>query len=109
MVKLKYLRHPIQTATIAKGMLTARLNMWRFAAHGVRHFKGDPRFNLQNVTDGFASHIDESSDDRELLERICEAYIKSVRQQRFASNAYQPTDWWQQVRQRNLAPVTRAL
>jgi hypothetical protein len=109
MVKFKYLRHPLQTATAAKGMLTARLNMWRFAAHGVRHFKDDPRFNLQNVTDGFASHIDESDDDTELLERICEAYIKSVRQQQFVSDVYQATNWWQQVRQRNLAPVTKAL
>lgn len=90
-------------------MLSARLNMWKFAVHGTQRFKLDPRFKLQNVTDGFASHIDDSNDDTELLERICDAYIKTINQQQFASNVYAATDWWQQVRQRSLRPVMRAL
>jgi putative sugar O-methyltransferase len=109
MVKLKHLRHPLQTARTAKDMLSARLSMWTFATHGARRFRLDPRFNLQNVTDGFASRIDDSNDDSALLERICEAYIKAVNQQRFASNAYAATEWWQLVRNRSLGPVTRAL
>ena len=109
MVKLKYLRHPLRTANAAKDMLTARLNMWTFATHGARRFKDDPRFDLQNVTDGFRSRIDESTDDSELLERICEAYIKASEHQQFAPEAYKATEWWQQVRNRSLAPVVKAL
>ena len=109
MVKLKYLRHPLQTVTAAKAMLGARLSMWKFAAHGEHRFKGDTRYDLQNVTDGFISRIDETSDDTRLLERICTAYIKAVKQQQFAPDTYKATDWWQEVRQRSLGPVTRAL
>ena len=109
MVKLKYLRHPFQTASAAKGMFAARLNMWKFAAHGERHFRGDARYDLQNVTNGFISRIDEASDDTELLERICTAYIGAVNQEQFAPEAYQATEWWQQMRQRGLGPVRQAL
>jgi putative sugar O-methyltransferase len=83
--------------------------MWKFAAHGERRFRGDARYDLQNVTQGFISRIDETNDDTDLLERICTAYIKAVKQQQFAPDAYKATDWWQQVRQRSLGPVTQAL
>jgi hypothetical protein len=109
MVKLKYLRHPLQTANTAKNMVTARLNMWKFATHGSRRFRLDPRFDLQNVTDGFASRIDDSTNDDELLERICEAYVKAVDRQQFVPKTYRATEWWQSVRQRSLGPVMQAL
>jgi putative sugar O-methyltransferase len=109
MMKLKYLRHPVRTANAAKGMLAARLNMWRFATHGARRFRDDARYDLQNVTDGFASRIDDSQNDEELLERICAAYIKAMEQQQLVSETYKATEWWEQVRLRSLGPVTRAL
>jgi hypothetical protein len=109
MVKLKYLRHPLQTANAAKAMVAARLNMWSFANHGKRRFRNDPRYDLQNVTNGFMSCIDGTSDDTELLERICTAYIRAIKQQQSAPETYKATDWWQQVRQRSLGPVTEAL
>jgi putative sugar O-methyltransferase len=109
MVKLKYLRHPLQTASAAKAMYAARLSMRRFAAHGEHRFKDDARYDLQHVTDGFLSRIDETSDDTNLLERICTAYIRAVKQQQLAPETYNATEWWQQVRQRSLGPVTQAL
>ncbi len=109
MVKLKYVRHPLQTAKAAKAMFAARLSMWRFGAHGERLYRGDARYDLQNVTNGFISCIDETDDDTQLLERICTAYIKAVKQQQFVPEAYRATEWWQQVRQRSLGPVTQAL
>jgi putative sugar O-methyltransferase len=109
MVKLKYLRHPLQTASAAKAMFAARLNMRKFAAHGEHRFRGDARYDLQHVTDGFISRIDETSDDTQLLERICTAYIRAVKQQQLAPETYKATEWWQQVRQRSLGPVTQAL
>src|ERR1700722_3915065 len=109
MVKLKYLRHPLQTASAAKAMFAARLSMRKFAAHGEHRFRGDARYDLQHISDVFLSRIDEMSDDTELLERICTAYIRAVKQQRFAPETYKATEWWQQVRQRSLGPVTQAL
>ena len=83
--------------------------MWKFARHGELRFKGDPRYDLQNVTDGFASRIDTTNDDTELLERICIAYNKAIKRQQSAPEVYRPTDWWQQVRQQSLGPVVQAL
>ena len=83
--------------------------MWKFAKHGDHHFKGDHRYDLQNVTDGFTSRIDTTDDDTELLKRICLAYSKAIERQQSAPKAYQPTDWWQQVRKQSLGPVIQAL
>jgi hypothetical protein len=108
-MKLKYLHHPLRTLSNAKAMLTARLSMRSFASHGRRKFKGDPRYNLQNVTDGFASRLDDSRDDTELLERICTAYIKSVERQKSAPDTYKATEWWEQIRRTSLTRVRQAL
>jgi putative sugar O-methyltransferase len=72
-------------------------------------YRGDPRYTLQNVTNGFASRIDNSSDDQELLDRVCTAYIKAVERQKRAREIYQPTHWWSQVQQTRLQPVLQAL
>jgi putative sugar O-methyltransferase len=109
MVKIKHLRHPLQTVNAAKARLSAQFNMWKFAAHGKRRFRNDARYDLQNVTDGFRSHLDNSNDDVEILERICAAYIKAAEQQQFTSKVYEATEKWQRVRQRSLGPVTQAL
>jgi putative sugar O-methyltransferase len=108
-VSLQHLRRPIQTAHAFKDLLETRLNMWKFANHGARRFKGDARFDLANVTDGFLNRIDESSDDAELLERISAAHIRTVKQQERAPEAYRASEWWQQVRQRSLGPMIQAL
>jgi hypothetical protein len=109
MMKLKHLRHPLKTINTAASMFAARRHMLRLAAHGARHFKNDTRYDLQNVTEGFTSRIDDSRDDSDLLERICISYIKATEQQQSASAAYRATEWWAQIRQRSLSPVIRAL
>jgi hypothetical protein len=109
MVKLKYLRHPFQTVNAAKALLLTRFNMWKFATHGERRFRGDARYDLKSVSDGFASRIDCSADDTEILERICAAYIRAVNQQKLVPETYKAAERWQQVRRRSLGPVTHAL
>jgi hypothetical protein len=109
MLKLKYLRHPFQTANAVKALLTTRLDMWRFATHGERRFRNDLRYDLQNVTDGFISRIDDFDDDTNLLERICSAYIKSAAQEQLAPDAYRAPERWQRVRQQHLGPIIHAL
>jgi hypothetical protein len=109
MVKIKHLGHPFRTAALAKNLLSARINMWSFATHGERRFRNDSRFDLGNVTEGFRSHIDDSNDDIELLERICVAYIKTVKQLQPPSEIYGSTDQREQARLRSLRPVIKAL
>ncbi len=62
-MKLQYLRHPILTAKKAGSRLSTQAHMWTFAYHGKRRFRGDPRYDLQNVTDGFRVQIDDRADD----------------------------------------------
>jgi hypothetical protein len=82
--------------------------MKRLAAHGGQRFKGDPRFDLRYVREGFAPHYDDVADDTMILERICRAYIKATEQQRLAKSEYGATPWWQEMgRGRN--PAERAL
>lgn len=109
MMKLKYLRHPVRTASAAKALVAARLEMWRIAERGERRFGGDACYDLQSVTDGFASRVDDVRDDRALLERICTAYIKAVKQEELAPRTYKTTEWWEEMRQRNLGRVMQAL
>lgn len=100
---------PIHVARTAKSRCAARFNMWKFANYADRRFRGDVRYNPQAVTAGFSSCTNHSDDDSELLNRICEAYIKAVSQQQFAPAAYQSTEWWQSARQGSMKPVVEAL
>jgi hypothetical protein len=109
MIKMKHLRHPLRTANAVRGRVAAYLDRKRFVDDGERRFRGDARYDLRNVTNGFVSRIDDAGDDAALLQRICTAYIKAVEQQPFAGAIYQSTEWWQQVRERSLGPVMRAL
>lgn len=85
------------------------LDLRRFGNRGRRHFQGDPRFDLENVSRGFASRIVEPGNDAGLLERICAAYKKAAQDAQDAPKAFQATDWWEQVRRERLGPVMRAL
>jgi len=108
-VKLQYLRHPILAAKKAGSRLSTRAHMWTFAYHGKRRFRGDPRYDLQNVTDGFRVQIDDRADDAPILKRVCEAYIRTVQDQGPECGWYQASRRWQEIRQRSLEPVLRAL
>jgi len=109
MLKLKHLCHPLRTAGVAKALVEMHWNVKRLASRGERRFRNDVRYDLQNITDGFASRVDDQGDDTALLERICTAYIRATEQQSFVKQAYRATSWWQSVQQDSLAPVQRAL
>jgi putative sugar O-methyltransferase len=89
--------------------MTARLNMRRFVLRGDRRFDDDPRYDLQSVTEGFVARPDDGSPNAALLDRICTAYMKAVKQQQFAHETYQATEWWEQQQRSNLKPVIQAL
>jgi len=107
--KLKHLRHPLRTLDVAKSMAVAHFEMRAFANRGDRQFAHDPRYNLQNVTAGFACRPDIDTDDTALLNRICAAHKAAVEHPECARPAYRATGWWQQIRHHNLAPVRQAL
>ena len=87
-VEARYMRRPIQAAKAARATLASRLKMWKFARHGEKKFRGDARFNRQNVSDGFASRIESSNSDRGIVERICVAYSRAAQQKEFFSTIY---------------------
>ncbi len=107
--KLKHLRHPLRTLDVAKSMAVAHFEMRAFADRGDRQFAHDPRYNLQNVTAGFACIRDTDTDETALLHRICAAYKAAVEHPECACSSYRATGWWQQIRHRSLAPVRQAL
>ena len=108
-IKLMRFRHPFRTAQALKIRLQAHLGMRRFAGESAKRYTGDPRYHPQNVTDGFASRMDDSSDDTALLERICSAYNRAHEDEQAASPLNRPTEWWHQLRDGPLQPVIRAL
>jgi hypothetical protein len=109
MWKWKHLLHPGRSAHVAMDRLTAQIQMRRFVSHSKGHFRGDARYDLKNVAEGFASRFDPSSDDTSLLERICKAYARAVSHPESASACYGPTEWWKELRKNCLGPVMRAL
>jgi hypothetical protein len=110
MLKLKHLRHPFRTAAIAKARIDGHLNIRRASGQIQRRYAADPRYDLDNVTLGFANRLaPENQEDSALLTRICTAYRKALEDQPFQSSIYHPTKWWQEVRTHCLGPVMRAL
>jgi hypothetical protein len=107
--RIKHLRHPLRTAAAARDLLALYLNIKSLGDRSYRHYRGDARYDLMNVSNGFTSRLEDPSDDHEVLERICEAYIAAAQGERFASRVYQASAWWQQVRLASLGPVIRAL
>jgi O-methyltransferase domain len=107
--KLKHLRHPLRTLNLAKNMLAARAEMHAFSAQSDKKFAGDPRYQLQHVTTGFACRQVSDVDDTALLDRICAAYNATVEHPESSHPSYRATGWWQQIRDRSLGPVRQAL
>jgi hypothetical protein len=108
-LRMKHLRHPLRTATAARDLLALYLNIKSLGDRSHRHYLGDARYDLMNVTNGFASRLEESCGDCKVLERICAAYIEAARRERFAAEEYQASAWWRQVKLASLGPVIRAL
>jgi hypothetical protein len=108
-LKMKYLRHPLRTAANAGNLAARYVGIRNFADRSARHFHGDPRYDLANVSRGLTSRAIDAGDDTELLARICTAYNKAVQHEQVTPPAYRAHPWWQQVRQTSLGPVIHAL
>ncbi len=107
--KIKHLRHPLQTAAATRDLLALYLTIKSVGDRSHRHYREDPRYDLMNVSNGFTSRLEDSSEDDKVLERICAAYIRAAQRERFAPEVYQASAWWRQVRLASLGPVIQAL
>jgi hypothetical protein len=105
----KHVRHPVRTLTSAKSIWQTSWANRKLLYRGDRRFKGDPRYDLSVVTQGFREHTNHQTSDAALLQRICNAYFLAIERQQCAPAKYAPTAWWQQHRDLNLGPVMRAL
>lgn len=106
---MKHLRHPLRAAATAGRRAARYVAFQRFGDRGERHFRGDARYDLENVSRGLIPRVAALKNDGKLLERICTAYNKSVKREQSAPEVYQANSWWQKVRQKRLGPVMRAL
>lgn len=106
---LTVMRHPLSSARKAKSWFAAHVHMWRFGNHGRRLFKKDSRYDLQQVTAGFANRTNEGSDDTALLERICAAYNKAESEPQSVLGAYLASESVRRLRQGSLSPSIRML
>lgn len=89
---LQGLLTPVRTVKKLKSRLATHLHILTFGRHGQRRFRGDIRYNLQNVTEGFRSKID-AGDDTSILERICDSYRAATEDQKRTQNNALLTDW----------------
>jgi hypothetical protein len=108
-IKLDHLLHPIRAARYAQTLLAEHRRMSDGALRSDRDYANDPRYRLQSVTEGFASHLEKTADDRALLKRICAAYIKATERQASARAEYGATPWWRNIQRNGLSPVRQAL
>lgn len=109
MLGIEHSIHPLRIARTIRMRVRMRFHLRRFVAQSETRFQDDPRYQLDNVTNGFASRLDDSADDTELLRRICAAYARTVADEGHAPSCYEPTPWWKENRRDSLHEVIRAL
>jgi hypothetical protein len=107
--KLKHVRHPLRTVGAARRILSMNREIKRLGDKVYDRYRLDPRYDLASVSEGFAPRAATPPRDAELLERICAAYIRATERERSASEIYQPSGWWRQIRAATLGPVRKAL
>ena len=81
--------NPLKRTKRAKELVGELWKTREFVRRGERHFAEDRRYDLQFISDGFASRIDDSDGDPALLERICASYQKAANQEQSAPKIYQ--------------------
>ena len=111
MIKIEHLLHPLRAARYARTMSVEHYRMRRAVSRAQATHENDGRYRLQNVTDAFVSHLDDTDAgaDAVLLERICAAYIKATEQSEGDRGQYGATPWWRNIQRNGLSAVRQAL
>lgn len=108
-LKLKHLRHPVQSAKAARAAAAERRSMGELLEWGERHYAADPRFDAESVDAGFVSRLGGLDFSTAALERICAAYRTAAERETIHPALYGASPWWRQIRQSSLGPVLAAL
>jgi hypothetical protein len=107
-MKTKHLLHPLRTVRIVRDRLTQYVALRKAVHYSKKNYRGDPRYCLEHVAEGFRDRYEPEVDDTALLKRICVAYTKAIEGQPVAE-VFRATQWWQSVFAGSLRPVTQAL
>ncbi len=77
--------------------------------NGKRRFRNDPNFRPELVPGYFVPRIADDRDDLVTLKRIIAAYKKAKAKQKNAGEAFNVSNEWLPIYERNLGPVMKAL
>ncbi len=86
-----------------------RLAVIQAVQRGKRRFGNDPNFRPDLVPGFFVPRLVECQADRVILERIIAAYKKAKATQKSAGEAFNVSNEWLSIYERNLGPVMKAL
>jgi putative sugar O-methyltransferase len=100
---------PRRLAAAVRGKLDARRTMNQAIKAGQQRFKNDPNYRPDLVPQFFLPRPGIAQDDSIILKRIIAAYQKAKAEQRSASEAFNVSNEWLPIYERNLGPVMKAL
>jgi len=89
--------------------VVARRRMIQAVNKGKRRFGNDPNFRPDLVPGYFLPHLVDGQDDVDVLKRIIAAYKKAKVSQKSAGEAFNVSNEWLSIYERNLGPVMSAL
>lgn len=92
-----------------KRRLAHRRAMYQALRSGRKLIGTDPNFRPEVVPTFFSPRPSENSGDRIILERIIRAYQKAKADQNDAADAFNVSNEWRPIYERNLGPVMKAL
>jgi hypothetical protein len=108
-MNLSALLDPPRLYAGVKRRLVQRRLMLQAIRHGKRFIGTDPNFCPEVVPSFFTPRPSKWDDDRPVLERIIRAYQKAKVDQKKADEAFNVSNEWRPIYERNLGPVMKAL
>jgi hypothetical protein len=108
-MKMSVLLDPPRLYAGVKRRLVQRRLMHQAIRRGRRLIGTDPNFRPEDVPRYFVPRPSERHDDRPILERIIRAYQKAKADQKAVGEAFDVSNEWRPIYERNLGPVMKAL
>jgi hypothetical protein len=108
-MNVSVLWNPIRLASAIRGRIVRRRNMIHAIQAGKKRFANDPNFRPDLVPEYFVPHPGDDHDDSVIVSRIIAAYQKAKVKQQSAGEAFNVSNEWLPIYERNLGRVMRAL
>lgn len=100
---------PRRLIAAIKRRVIHRRNMANAIQAGKTRFARDPNFRPESVPGYFVPHPGDDQDDTEIIKRIIAAYRRAKLAQENAGEAFNVSNEWVAIYERNLGPVMKAL